>query len=659
MKRMRRYLLGAAIAYLLYCLAAGQPAPAKDEWRPIPPEDLALKDNPASPGAHAMILYRESAIDAEQAAFHEYVRIKIFTQEGTRAGDIEIPFFKGSDAIEDIRARTIHPDGSIVNFEGQSFEKEVVKASGFKFLAKTFTLPDVQPGSIIEYKFRDQYNTNYGFLNFTWYISSNLFTRVGHFSIKPNPRAFYGFSFRQYGLGANQHPEEQKDKSWTLEVHDVKGIEDEPFMPPLNALRIRVKFFYVRSIDPVGETTDQYWNRMGKSWNEQMEKFIDKKKALESDLGATVSSGDAPEVKLRKMYARVQKIRNLAFEQRKTKKEMKEETLKPNANVEDVLKRGYGAAREINWLFIGLARSAGFEATQMMVTSRNESFFLPQVKDWTQLDDQVVWVRAGGQEYFLDPSAETYPFGILPWYEAGANGMIVSKDGGHMGQTSPPSSAQAIAQRHGDFTLTSDGDLSGTLRVEYQGQGAALRREEHYTSDETGRKKSMEKEIQDSLAAGAVFELTKLTDWDNVDKPLVVEGNVKMSAFGSAVGRRMLVPATIFVEPTAKSFEASHRVNMVYFRYPYEQADELQFHTPAGYTVETLPTTQTVNPGVVKYEISMTQQPGSVTVKRQLLVNAILIPLQSYPALRQFFHTVKSDDEAQVVFQNAQNARNN
>jgi Domain of Unknown Function with PDB structure (DUF3857) len=311
----------------LYCLTVVRPAPAKDEWLPIPPEDLALKDNPASPGAHAMILYRESSIDAAQAAFHESVRIKIFTQEGTRAGDIEIPFLKGSDNIEEIRARTIHPDGSIVNFEGQSFEKEVVKASGYKFLAKTFTLPDVQPGSIVEYKFRDQYNTNYKFLNFTWNISSYLFTREGHFSSKPNPYAFFGFSFRQYGLSAGPHPEEQKDKTYTLVVHDVKGIEDEAYMPPENALRMRVKFFYKTSVDPVGETTEQFWNRMGKFWNEQMEKFIDKKKGLESDLGATVTSGDAPEVKLRKIYARVQKIRNLAFEQRKTKKEMKEETL--------------------------------------------------------------------------------------------------------------------------------------------------------------------------------------------------------------------------------------------------------------------------------------------------------------------------------------------
>jgi len=659
MNRMGRFILGSAIVYLLYCLAAGQPAPAKDEWLPIPPEDLALKDNPASPGSDAMFLYRESAIDAEQAAFHEYMRIKIFTQEGTRAANVEIPFFKGDDTIEDLRARTIHPDGSIVNFEGQSFEKEVVKASGFKFLAKTFTLPDVQPGSIIEYKYRNQYNTNYGFLSFTWVISGDYFTRVGHFSIKPNPRAFYGFSFRQYGLGADQHPEEQQDKSWVLEVHNVKGIEDEPYMPPQNALRMRVRFFYKTAVEPRGETTEQFWNRLGKFWNEGMDKFLDKKKALESELSRTVSPSDAPEVKLRKIYARVQQIRNTSYEERKSKKEIKEEAIKANDNVEEMLKHGYGGGVGIDWLFIGLARAAGFEATEIRVTSRSDSFFLPSVKDASQLDAMVVWVRAGGQEYYLDPGSATYPFGLLPWGQAGAKGIWVSKEGGRVAQVPMVSSSQAVTLRHGDLTLAEDGALSGALRVEYQGQAAAVRRQEHYHADETGRKKDLEKEIQNSLPAGSVFELTKLADWDDVNKPLVAEGTVKMSGFGSAVGRRMLVPATFFVEPTAKSFEASRRVNMVYFHYPFEHSDELQFHAPAGFAVETLPAAQNVDAGAVKYEISMTQQPGSVTVKRQLSVNVILIPVASYPALRQFFNTVKSDDEAQLVFQNGQNARNN
>ena len=39
-------------------------------------EDLTLKDNPASPGAHAMILYREDVINAKAAWDDEYMRIK-------------------------------------------------------------------------------------------------------------------------------------------------------------------------------------------------------------------------------------------------------------------------------------------------------------------------------------------------------------------------------------------------------------------------------------------------------------------------------------------------------------------------------------------------------------------------------------------------------
>ena len=59
-----------------------------------------------------------------------YFRIKILTEEGRKYGDIEIPFFKGSGNIVNIHARTIRPDGSIVDFTGKAFDKSIVKARG-------------------------------------------------------------------------------------------------------------------------------------------------------------------------------------------------------------------------------------------------------------------------------------------------------------------------------------------------------------------------------------------------------------------------------------------------------------------------------------------------------------------------------------------------
>ena len=64
-------------------------APRAPDWLPIAPEDLAMKDNPKQPGLDAMILYREVIDDVSKAKHRgdseqEYVRIKIFTQEGTK-----------------------------------------------------------------------------------------------------------------------------------------------------------------------------------------------------------------------------------------------------------------------------------------------------------------------------------------------------------------------------------------------------------------------------------------------------------------------------------------------------------------------------------------------------------------------------------------------
>ena len=80
------------------------------------------------------------------------MREKIFTEEGRKYADVEIPFIKDQYKIINIRARTVHPDGTSVVYDGKVYEKQIVKARGFKYLAKTFTLSDGFRGSIIEYQ---------------------------------------------------------------------------------------------------------------------------------------------------------------------------------------------------------------------------------------------------------------------------------------------------------------------------------------------------------------------------------------------------------------------------------------------------------------------------------------------------------------------------
>src|SRR6202521_3124831 len=129
---MVSYRLLFVLVLLLFVGAAvrrTQPVSAGDEWQPISQEELKMTSVPEAPGAPAIILYHQ--VDRDDSAGRtpnefDYVREKIFTEEGRKYADVEIPFMKNVESIQSIKARTIRPDGTIVNFDGKIYEKEIV-----------------------------------------------------------------------------------------------------------------------------------------------------------------------------------------------------------------------------------------------------------------------------------------------------------------------------------------------------------------------------------------------------------------------------------------------------------------------------------------------------------------------------------------------------
>jgi len=92
-----------------------------------------------------------------------YVRIKILTEAGRRYADVELPYDRARARlnIDSISGRTVHSDGTVIPFEGKTFQKTIEKGKGTKLLVKAFTLPDVQPGIIVDYRYGLCYEDNY------------------------------------------------------------------------------------------------------------------------------------------------------------------------------------------------------------------------------------------------------------------------------------------------------------------------------------------------------------------------------------------------------------------------------------------------------------------------------------------------------------------
>jgi len=641
-----------AVVGLAVCVFTTVHAKAGVGFQPVSPDELKMTSEAQAPGAPAIILYRQVDRDDDVRTPHEinYFRIKILTEEGRKYGDVEIPFVKGVEDVTGIRARTIRPDGSIVEFTGQAFEKELVKGRAVRYLAKTFALPDVQVGSLIEYFYRVDLQENYVF-DSHWILSSELFTKKAQFSLIPCRGNYRTFSLRWawHALPPGAEPKQGSDRIIRMEANNIPEFQTEEYMPPPNELKSRVDFIYEEGVFEKEQAN--YWKGVGKKRNEALESFIGKRKAMEQAVAEIVSPNDSQDVKLRKIYDRVQQIRNTSYELRKTEQEQKREKEKSEENVADVWKRGYGNGGQLTWLFLGLARAAGFEAYGCWVSGRREYFFNPATMQSSKLNSNVVLVKLNGKDLYFDPGGAFTPYGLLEWSETGVGGLRLDKDGGSWIQTTLPRPSESRIERVGKLKLSEMGDLEGKLTVTYSGLEAMYHRLDERHADEVARKKYLEERVTSQIGVPAEAELTNKPDWASSETPLVAEFNLKIPGWASNAGKRVVIPAAIFTAGEKGTFEHANRVYPIYFEYPHERAEDVTIELPAGWQVSSVPPPQDLNERVVVYSLKVEQGPGTLRLTRDLTIDVLLLEQKYYGALRNFFQAVRTGDAVQVVLQ--------
>jgi hypothetical protein len=622
-------------------------------FQPISPEELKMTSEPQAPGAPAIILFRQVDRDDDPRASHEdnYFRIKILTEEGRKYADVEIPYYKGSGNIGVIRARTISPDGTVVNFEGKVFDKTIVKAKGVKYLAKTLTLPGVQVGSIIECYYTQVLKGDYIF-DSHWILSQELFTKSAKFSLKPYHSDYNQYYARWHWQGlppGTTPPKEGPDHIVRLEANNIPAFQTEDYMPPQNELKSRVDFTYSDEV-PENEP-DKFWIKTGKKLNSQLESFVEKRKAMERAVAEIIAPNDSPEVKLRKIYARVQQMRNTSYEVRKTEQEEVREKEKGPKTVEDVWKSGYGSGVQLTWLYLALVRAAGFEAYGVWTADRGNYFFNPVQMDRSRLDANVVLVKLDGKDVYFDPGAAFTPFGLLPWVETGVRGLRLDKDGGTWVTTMLPESSASQIQRRASLKLSDTGDLEGNLTVTFTGLEALWRRVDERNVDEVERKQFLEGQVKESIPAGSEVELVNKPEWSSSAPALVTQFNLKVPGWASGAGHRLLVPVGVFSASEKRLFDHATRVYPVYFEFPFGEVDDVVIEIPPGWQVTSLPPGQSQLGHTVEYTLKVEDDKGRLHLVRTLNVDFLLLQAKYYTALRNFFQVVKTADEEQIVLQ--------
>ncbi len=663
-----RYLLFLLLSTLTFLTAS-----RAEDWPAIAPEELSMTSVPEQPGAAAIVLLREEVWNDPQNNRSVYMRIKVLSETGRKYADVEIPYSRRHFTISEVGGRTIHRDGSIVPFIGKPFDKVIVRrrdrGKEERYQVKSFTLPDVQVGSIVEYRYRLSYG-DHSFYAPDWEVQTELFQKKATFKFIPYPgllqlahdRVGNGVAWTSY-LPGGSHPVDHAliHSSTTssrtpngyvdLEMNNISPLVVEPYMPPPDAIRYRVNFYYL-----VGTKQDQFWKDEGKYWNKDVEGFLNHRSGISEALSQTISSADTPEQKAREIYAYVSKLDNWSY-QPKAEQEERALGIKLDRGAEDVVRQHGGFHDDLNRLYAAMLRAAGIPAWMMWVPARDREFFQPEFLSTRQLVAEIVIARVNDKEVFLDPGTKFCPYGLLDWRYSGVKGIRQQEGKGtEIVQSGLPSYKDTMIQRFARVKMTSEGRAEGIVKIGYYGQEAMERRRDGGKTDEEGRKKLLEDELRSWLPGDTDVKLTNTPKWDVTEGPLAAEFTIS-SPLAVGAGKRWMIPAHLFQVNEKPRFSASNRMNAIYFDYLVREIDEVHMTMPAELELESVPPNDDVRTEYAIYRTTQKLEPGnSLVAVRDLAIGGLAYPAQQYKDVKSFFDRVKAGDEQPVVAKAAAHA---
>jgi hypothetical protein len=646
-------------ALLALLAAALWSAPAFSEaWVTPTAEELHMSAPAEDPSANAVYLSYDER-DDDQLNVHTYsVRLKVLTQAGVeRYADVEVGLPERHFAVQNVEARTVHADGSIVPFTGKPYLKTLHRRD-YAYKATVFSMPDVQVGSIIEYRYRLGYDDNL-LMPARWYVQHDAYALHEHYIFKPFDQSGNRYIMIDHGqvshglFYVNSLPREAQilpdngggHKYYELTVNNVPALPDEDALPPTHSLSYRMLFYYAAQFK-----SDAYWATEGKFISKDINNFASAGSKMKSDLPSLLGAADAPEVEAKKLYLAVMKIENTDFTREHSRDEDKAQGLRAVKTAEDVWVRQRGSSDEIALTYLAFLRAAGISAFGMRVTNRDLNIFQPAFIDTSQLNDMIVIANLNGKEVYLDPGSRFCPYGQLAWKHSWASGLRQLADGTQIAQSGGLNYKDTMETRTAMLDVTDQGDASGTVTLSYTGQVAMLLRQRETGEAPDDTKHRFEQELRTMLPGGMQLHVITMSNLDDGEKPLVIVFGVR-GAIGTVSGHRLLVNTALLRFDETERFTSATRKNSIYFHYPYIAADAVLLHLDPSIKLEAVPEEQKAAlMGSMAYSLKVVSAGDKVKLMRTVAINGVIVPTADYPKLREFFGNLRSADENQVLF---------
>jgi len=644
--RLRPCALALLFGIIVTALSS-QPAFARGDkdWKPLDPSELGAAAPAVEKDADAEALFWEVYIDDSQLyelSLKNYIRIKVFNERGRDSqSKVELPYY-GRNQVKDVAARVIKPDGTVVELKKEDvFDRTVVKLSGLKVKVKSFALPGVEPGSVVEYRWREvRPGASADALRIPF--QREIPVRSVTYYLKP----FMGMRYRPVNMGDARF-EKHKDGFYRMAMTNMPAFREEPRMPPEDAVR---SWVFLYASDDKKLDAEQYWKDTGRKYYEVFKDSIKPNDEVKAAVAGIVGDAKTDSEKLQRIYDFCRtKIKNVSDDAAGLTPDERAQ-LKENKSPGDTLKRGQGTGSDIDYLFAALAKAAGFDARVALSGNNGDFYFDRSFMHYTFLGSLFVAVRVGDVWQFFSPAEMYTPYGMLGWPEEGQDVLVT--DGKEpiwvRGLISGPE--KSVERRTGKFTLSEDGTLEGDVKIEYTGH-LAFERKEFNDDDSPAEREKTVVELWKARMGAEVTDV-KIENVNDPVKPFVYAFRVRVPSYATRTGKRLFFQPAFFQKGLATLFPTATRRHEVYFHYPWSEEDHVEIVLPEGFALDNAEAPAPISAGPMsKYEpkAAVTKDGRTLVYGRKFYFGTggdqmLRFNVGVYPTLKNYFDQVNKQD---------------
>jgi hypothetical protein len=640
-KALCRLIVFAAIVFQV-------PRAAAFDWDPVTDAEKSMKSNPLDPGAGAVVLFKRGQIDVIEKSslfwttrIQSYVRIKVFNDAGRDAGNVSVdaPKFVRISRIE---GRTILPSGEIVPLDSSKVfrGKAYTEGKNFAILESSFTFPSVQPGAIIEYQVEE--NEDWFYPSPWIFDTRELGTLQSSLKVTIGPRlmmAQFPLDTTVNKISVSQS-QTVMGSQFDFSVKNLRPILSEPFSLPYRDLATMI-IFTPRELGFGGGVYPIIgkWDDVGKEVTEEftnMEKSEKEAKNKAKDLAEKLPD---PRKKAEAIYKYIQ--------QNITSSNLAGVSLGRPAD--EILSAKRGDPDEINALFVLMLKEVKVDSDMVLVATQNWQTLVRGFPNRSQFSRIVTRLNFKDGAIFADPADSAAPFGEVPWFDRGVQGLAVK--GSKVQEAVIPAGAVDDNVSTGKTTMhvAKDWTAEGDSEIDLKGAEAIEFRAD-LLEEAPGK---LEQRLTDIFAYGnSDAEITQLAhpEFRDSSQPFLLKAHLREKFSNESGPGGLLLNPWMGDQYQRPRFTSNVRHSAVRFNNPEKRISTSTWQLAPEIKVEQLPKEVKIENDLGGFSRSCPQNDATVTCTRAFYLKKVLLTTNvEYLGAKKFFDEIAKDDQEVIV----------